>query len=406
MGESTLGWGRRQLNELVDRRTDRSSDPTDRVLTISAAQGLVDQADYFSRVVASKDLSTYYTLRRGDFAYNKSYSVGYPVGVIRRLDRYDDGVVSPLYICFRPRPGVVDANFLEQLLRAGRLDEGIAWIAKEGARNHGLLNVRSGDFFGLEIDVPPLEEQRRIAEILDTIDETIRASERVIAKLRQVDVALARELIASIPPQSFQELGAIAKSSVDGPFGSALKSSDYVDFEGVRVVRLGNLGDGYFNDSDSVYIDSGYAAKLIRHNVTHGDLLVASLGDENHRPGRACLYPASGEPGIVKADCFRFRFDHSTVSPEFLMHRINAPDLAKAVRRKSGGVTRDRVNLSTIRQLVVPLPSIDDQQDMAAVLRSSREVIASEVERLSKLSAIRSGVAADLLSGRVRTVAA
>jgi type I restriction enzyme S subunit len=295
---------------------------------------------------------------------------------------------------------------LEQLLRAGRLDEGIAWIAKEGARNHGLLNVRSGDFFGLEIDVPPLEEQRRIAEILDTIDETIRASERVIAKLRQVDVALARELIASIPPQSFQELGAIAKSSVDGPFGSALKSSDYVDFEGVRVVRLGNLGDGYFNDSDSVYIDSGYAAKLIRHNVTHGDLLVASLGDENHRPGRACLYPASGEPGIVKADCFRFRFDHSTVSPEFLMHRINAPDLAKAVRRKSGGVTRDRVNLSTIRQLVVPLPSIDDQQDMAAVLRSSREVIASEVERLSKLSAIRSGVAADLLSGRVRTVAA
>ena len=165
------------------------------MLTISARDGLVNQEQFLNKRIASTNLSPYFLLARGDFAYNKSYSAGYPVGVMRRLDRYSAGVVSPLYICFRPNPRIVDSDYLAQYLQSGLLDEDISLIAKEGARNHGLLNVNLNDFFSIPIRVPPLGEQTYIAEILDTADETIRSTEQFIAKFERVKSGLLLDLL-------------------------------------------------------------------------------------------------------------------------------------------------------------------------------------------------------------------
>jgi type I restriction enzyme, S subunit len=239
MGEPVRGWERCRLGDLVDRRTERNSRQDATVLTISASDGLVEQSTYFNRVVASTDLSTYFTLQPGDFAYTKSYSAGYPVGVIRRLERGESGVVSPLYICFRAKSGVVDPDFLNQMFRAGALDRSITMIAKEGARNHGLLNVGSSDFFGLVVDVPSLEEQHRIAEILGTVDQAIEATKRTLVKsigFRQgtmsrllepgfsepVPVGWSRERLDSL-------LATRQPAMRSGPFGSSLLKSELID---------------------------------------------------------------------------------------------------------------------------------------------------------------------------------
>lgn len=95
-------WVEVKLGEVFDRVTEKNeSETVKNVLTISAQDGLVSQTDYYNKSVASKDLSNYIVIRQGDFAYNKSYSEGYPLGAIKRLDEYEKGVLSPLYICFR-----------------------------------------------------------------------------------------------------------------------------------------------------------------------------------------------------------------------------------------------------------------------------------------------------------------
>lgn len=189
------GWKARSLGDVVSRVTRRNAVKNENVLTISARDGLINQEEFFSRRIASTDLSPYFLLERGDFAYNKSYSAGFPVGVIRRLDRYMQGIVSPLYICFRANSPHVSSDYLAHYFRSGLLDDEIAWIAKEGARNHGLLNVCVDDLFSVPIHVPPFAEQVRIAEILDTADEAILSTERLIAKLKQANKGLLQDLL-------------------------------------------------------------------------------------------------------------------------------------------------------------------------------------------------------------------
>ena len=194
----SIDWAARSLGEVVSRVTRRNDGGNTNVLTISARDGLVNQEQFFNKRVASTDLSPYFMLERGDFAYNKSYSIGYPVGVVRRLDRYPQGVVSPLYICFRPNPQLVDSDYLMYYFQSGLLDNAISWIAKEGARNHGLLNVGVHDLLSIPIQMPSLVEQRNIADILGTVDEAIRLAERLIAKQVAITAQLADDLFTGL----------------------------------------------------------------------------------------------------------------------------------------------------------------------------------------------------------------
>ena len=157
-------------NVFIKITTKNKSQSCKNVLTISANYGLINQEEYFKRSVASKDLSNYYLLQRGDFAYNKSYSDGYPAGAIKVLNRYNEGVVSPLYICFRSKLKSDFNMYYEQLFDFGFLNGKILSIAKEGARNHGLLNVAGGDFFELKIPIPPVSYLNKVIPILKTLD--------------------------------------------------------------------------------------------------------------------------------------------------------------------------------------------------------------------------------------------
>ena len=166
-------WKVTRLRNIAMRQTKRNAIGNTNVLTISAQYGLINQAEFFNKAVASDDKSNYFLLEKGDFAYNKSYSNGYPFGAIKRLTRYKVGIVSPLYICFRIKEGSVSGEYLEQYFEAGLMNHEIQAFAQEGARNHGLLNIAVDDFFNSKILIPLLEEQAAIAKILSTADREI-----------------------------------------------------------------------------------------------------------------------------------------------------------------------------------------------------------------------------------------
>ena len=164
-------WNSRILGDIAKRIVRKNSkNETNLPLTISSQFGLIDQKKFFNHQVASKDLSNYYLLYKNEFAYNKSYSNGYDFGSIKRLKFYDKGALSTLYICFSFNDKY-NTQFFEYYFDTLKWYKDIENICAEGARNHGLLNVLSSDFFTIKTRIPSdIKEQEKIGEFFRKID--------------------------------------------------------------------------------------------------------------------------------------------------------------------------------------------------------------------------------------------
>jgi len=174
-------WEQRKLGDLVDRVTRKNQDLVSELpLTISAQYGLMDQNEFFDKRVASKDVSGYYLIENGEFAYNKSTSTDAPWGTVKRLDRYENGVLSTLYIVFGIKENnPVDSDFLVSYYSTNLWHKGIHEIAAEGARNHGLLNIAPADFFETDLTIPQdIEEQKKIGKYFENLERLITLHHR------------------------------------------------------------------------------------------------------------------------------------------------------------------------------------------------------------------------------------
>jgi type I restriction enzyme S subunit len=189
-------WIEKHLSEISERIVRKNSNLESlRPLTISAIDGLVDQTEYFSKRVASRDVSSYFLVKQGEFAYNKSSSEGFPFGAVRRLDRYPSGVLSTLYIVFAPNISKVCSEFLVTTFATDLWHAQISNLAAEGARNHGLLNIKADDFFTLRLAIPrSLKEQRKIGTYFRTLDGLISKRALQLEKLKQIKSACLEKM--------------------------------------------------------------------------------------------------------------------------------------------------------------------------------------------------------------------
>ena len=185
----TDSWEQRKLGDVVNRVTRKNQDLVSELpLTISAQYGLIDQNEFFDKRVASKDVSGYYLIENGEFAYNKSTSTDAPWGAVKRLDHYENGVLSTLYIVFGIKENnPIDSNFLVSYYNTNLWHKGIREIAAEGARNHGLLNIVPADFFETELMIPQdIEEQKQIGKFFKGLEALITLHQREVEKLQNI----------------------------------------------------------------------------------------------------------------------------------------------------------------------------------------------------------------------------
>jgi type I restriction enzyme S subunit len=188
-------WRWVKFSEVFERVRQKNDVGNTNVLTISAQHGLISQVEYFNKSIASEDVRGYTLLHRGDFAYNKSYSDGYPMGAFKPLERYDSGIVSSLYICFRLAGQEHDHGFYRHYFEAGLFNREISAIAQEGARNHGLLNVSVVDFFDTSLHAPSHNEQVAIATVINGAEQAEQALRDQLTALRQEKSALMQQLL-------------------------------------------------------------------------------------------------------------------------------------------------------------------------------------------------------------------
>ena len=188
-------WKVFKLKDFASRITRKNNGATDIPLTISAQYGLIDQRDFFSKVVASADMSGYYLLRKGEYAYNRSTSNEYPFGSIKRLELYNEGAVSTLYLCFSVNENVIISDFAKWYFESSQWYRSVNEICAEGARNHGLLNVPTDGFFNTTHILPTdIKEQMIIAAFLSLIQGKLEKAQTLLDELTRLRNGLMQQL--------------------------------------------------------------------------------------------------------------------------------------------------------------------------------------------------------------------
>ncbi|HUP70052.1 MAG TPA: restriction endonuclease subunit S [Acidimicrobiales bacterium] len=267
-------------------------------------------------------------------------------------------MASTGFAVLRPRAGVVDSRYLFHWVRSP------SFIGEMTRRATGASYPAVSDRIvkASELPLPPIEEQRRIAAVLDQADELRSKRRDSFALVDSLNEAIFLDMFGdpAVNNRGYPTgpLGDIALKFSDGPFGSNLKSSHYVE-SGVRVVRLQNIGVGRFVDDDAAYISEDHFTALRKHECLPGDVLVGTLGDPNLR---ACTQPPWLQQALNKADCVQVRVDPSRATSGWLTALLNHPSTERLAQGLVLGQTRARISMGRLRTLVVPVPPIEDQR--------------------------------------------
>ena len=224
-------------------------------LTISAQKGLINQYDYFDKQIASLNLSNYYIIQNGEFAYNKSYSNGYPYGAIKRLDYFEQGALSSLYICFSISN--IDSDYLVKYFDSGKWNKQVKLISGEGARNHGLLNLSPDDFFNINIMISPSEEeQTKIAHFLNLINSKIKYMDGKIEALKKYRKGIQKIAFRRTPKEAYVKLKSLVlfmpKSKLSA--GNSVENGKYPFY--LSGEKIGTI-NSFMNDGCYIIANDG-----------------------------------------------------------------------------------------------------------------------------------------------------
>ena len=364
-------WEQRKLGEVARRVTRKNENgDSDLPLTISAQYGLVDQRTFFNSQVASKDMSGYFLLHRGEFAYNKSTSTDSPWGAIKRLEKYDMGCVSTLYICFELLSG--DPDFLVTYYETDRWYKSVQLIAAEGARNHGLLNIAPDDFFETQICIPKrIDEQRRIGAFFDRLDSLITLHQRKYDKL----CVLKKSMLDKMFPKGGSLYPEIRFAGFTDPWeqrklGEVASGFEYglnaaaSDFDGEKkYLRITDIDDQTreFRTDDLSSPDINNPIDD-RYLLKEGDILFARTGAS---VGKTYLYKASDGKTYYAGFLIRAHVsdeaDAGFIFQSTLTERYKQFVLLTSQRSGQPGI-----NAQEYSDLLLPLPSLMEQRRIGA----------------------------------------
>lgn len=298
-------------------------------------------------------MSNYYLLKKGEFAYNKSYSSDYPWGAIKRLDNYEQGALSSLYICFTPQDNV-ESDFILQYFESPKWHKGVSEIAVEGARNHGLLNVSVQDFFHTYHYVPKdKKEQIKIAKLLMLLDERIATQNKIIDMLQSLIKGISNQLL-------------YANNGISVLLGEILIERSERTKENNQHEVLSSTVKGIFSQreyfSKDIASENNVGYKIIRlHDVV--------LSPQNLWMGNI-NYNGKFDVGIVSPSYKIFSiaegFDKEYIAATLKTHRALYNYML--VSEQGASVVRRNLNMEEFEQLVFKIPSFDQQQKIGRTI--------------------------------------
>ena len=378
-------WKETTLSALFSKSTQKNADGhITNVICNSAKLGLIPQREYFDKDIANSDnTNSYYIIQQNDFVYNPRKSSDAPYGPISSYKYAEDGIVSPLYLCFRAKDEI-NPLYYEWYFRSSAWHRYIYMSGDSGAR-HDRVSIKDDTFFAMPINLPSEQEQSKIASFLQSLDDRIAAQEKLVASLKKHKRGLLRKVFAKLSDSC--EKRNLKEVSVLFADGDWIESKDQA-LDGIRLIQTGNVGFG-------VYIDKTQNAKYISETTFHrlncleiydGDILISRLPEP---AGRACLLPKSTERRITAVDCTVIRTDSSVIDRNYLLQFLCSEQYLKTVNSFLAGGTRQRISRKNLEGIEVPYPSIDEQRYWGSFLCKVDARISNEEQRRSSLSRLR-----------------
>lgn len=383
-------WETVKLSTIADRITRKNSNMESTLpLTISAQYGLVDQTSFFNSQIAGQNINNYFLLMNGEFAYNKSTSQDYPVGAVKRLDRYDMGVLSTLYILFKPN-AEVSSDYLVTYFDSNYWHKEIKLRAAEGARNHGLLNISPDDFFDIDINMPKdIDEQRKIGAFLQKVDLIVSNRRSNLEKLQ----ALRLSMLEKMFPKGDESIPEVRFKGFDGAWKKyPLKDivqpyADPVLTPSNGYYRLGirSHGKGTFHS----YVAPGMELETAQmHRVAENNLIVNITFAWEHA---VAITDQSDSGKLVSHRFPQFKFNENMV-PRFFKYAILDDKFRYHLRLASpGGAGRNRVlKVDEMLQYEFWVPStVEEQKKIADYLEVIDKTINLRKQELQKMLSLK-----------------
>ena len=380
------------MGELVDRIVRKNTNNESTLpLTISAQYGLVDQITYFNSRVASRDVSNYYLVLNSEFAYNKSTSDGYPFGAVKRLDLYEKGVLSTLYIVFAPkREQQIDSDYLTVFFDTDRWHKGVAERAAEGARNHGLLNISAEDFFDIDLSVPKdIVEQKQIGAFIRQLDNLITLHQRKYNKLLNVKKSMLEKMF----PKNGSNIPEIRFKGFTDPWEQR-KLTEFVEFfsgltytpndvqkNGTLVLRSSNVSNGEVVDADNVYVNPQVVNS---ENVKVGDIVVVVRNGSRSLIGKHAQIKAFMPNTVIGAFMTGIRSE----CPEFTNALLNTSRFEEEIAMNMGA-TINQITGYMFSKMEFKVPCLDEQKKIGSYFANLDRLITLHQRELEKLQNIK-----------------
>ncbi|WP_373245281.1 restriction endonuclease subunit S [Lacrimispora indolis] len=401
-------WKVVHFNDCFHRLTQKNTENNQNVLTISAQQGLISQLDYYNTLYASEDKTGYFLLQKGNFAYNKSYSADYAYGAIKQLEKYDKGIVSPLYICFSANEGT-NTDFYRQYFEAGMFNREIYKIAQEGARNHGLLNVSTPEFFSAALVFPPVDEQKKIAEILSCCDRVIELKQQLIAELQRLKSGFLQAMFPakghSEPDIRFPEFSDAWEQRKVTDLGEiyiglvTTMTEHYTD-EGHLLIRNSDIKEGYFEFGENpIYLDEEFSEQNKSRMHQLGDVITVHTGGI----GTSAVI-GENEVNSIGFATIVTRPNQEILDSNYFATYLNTDTHKQWAISMATGDGRSNYNLKDYTKLVVPIPQIGEQKKIAACIGNLNNLITLHQQELEETKKKKKSLAKLLLTGSVRVL--
>ena len=384
-------WEEKKLGELVERVTRKNKNlESDLPLTISAQYGLIDQQTFFNKKVASKDVSGYYLLKKGEFAYNKSYSSDYPWGAVKRLDNYEMGVLSTLYIVFRPNS--IDSDFLAVYYDSPKWYKEVSMRAAEGARNHGLLNISPQDFFDTELIFPVNQsEQTAIGSFFQDIDQLINLQQRKLEVLKEQKKTYLKLLFPA-----------------KGQTKPALRFAGFEDEW--KEVKLGEIGETYTGLSGKTKEDFGHGeGKFITYvnvfnnpltdlygldsveiddkqrRVQYGDVLFTTSSETPEDVGLSSVWMGTEDNVYLNSFCFGYRPQKGIFDLYYLAFVLRSFSVRREFMLLAQGISRFNISKTKVMDMTIHVPSLPEQEAIGSFFQDLDKAIAKQEEKVNQL---------------------
>ena len=405
----TEDWEQRKLCQITTRVTRKNGDQSDLPLTISAQDGLVDQRKYFNRQVASRDMSNYYLIKKGEFAYNKSYSEGYPFGAVKRLDYYDIGALSTLYILFEITDNNISSDFIVSYYMTHLWYKEISKRAAEGARNHGLLNISTEDFFDSELNIPnSIEEQVKIGNFIKQFDKFITLHQRKLEKLKLAKKALLQKLFpkngSKFPELRFKGFADAWEQCKLGEIFEYLQnntlSRDSLNYKNPNIknihygdilVKFDEILDG--SNKDIPYINSELdLSKFSKSLLRDGDIIFSDTAEDD-TVGKAIELQNVNAPfilgGLHTIPCRPL----IPFGKGYLGNFLNSDSYRLQLRPLVQGIKVSSISKSALKDTMIEYPkTLDEQEKIGSLFYYIAKMITLHQRKLDKLQDVKKGL--------------